>query len=496
MRATVLYLRSSKDRAAVSIATQRQALIELAQSKSLTIVGEYADAVESGKDEDRPAFQRLLRDLKARGRPWTVLLAYDTSRIARRRFIAQALAHEAKKAGVAILYARVPEVDPITTVILESVLQAMDEVHSLMSREKGLAGMAENVRRGFRAGGRAPIGYKLEHVPTGVIREGQPVTKSRLVVDPQAPAIGAYLRARSQGRHGTAVLRELGLKISRSTLVDVEWNALTYAGHTVWNMRRPKDGQKGGSRRPRSEWQVQRDTHEALISNAEAEALLARLEAKDVQTRRRGADYLLAGLLVRQDGKPWHGDRGSYRTAGGSVNAQELERAVLDRMAADFAAPAMLSAITRELGAMQERLLDRSEATASAEALKDVEKRIAKLTSLVEQTTEPRPLLERLQELEGERRSAAERVMRSEHALEQVRALESVTEADVEALTRNLAENLFNMEREAQKDALAACIDKVELDPATRQGRLFYRLAVTSRDMVASPRGFEPRLSP
>lgn len=53
-RAT-LYLRSSKDRSDVSIDAQRRALHELAVARGLVVVGEFADAVESGKDDDRPA---------------------------------------------------------------------------------------------------------------------------------------------------------------------------------------------------------------------------------------------------------------------------------------------------------------------------------------------------------------------------------------------------------------------------------------------------------
>jgi hypothetical protein len=52
---------------------------------------------------------------------------------------------------VTILYAKLPaDLDPVAEV-LESVFEAIDKVHSLLSREQGLAGMAENVRRGFLA---------------------------------------------------------------------------------------------------------------------------------------------------------------------------------------------------------------------------------------------------------------------------------------------------------------------------------------------------------
>lgn len=494
MKLAVGYIRSSKDKHDVSLDSQRRGIAELARSKGFTLIGEYADAVESGKDDQRPAYQRMLRDLAARGRAWNVILAFDTSRIARRTYIAQTLQHEARKRGVTILYVKVPETDPINTVILQNVFQAMDEVHSLMSREKGLAGMAENVRRGFRAGGRAPVGYRFEKVATSVVREGEAVSKSRLVPDDRAPAIAAYLRARAAGQHGSSVARRLALPISRSGLVDVEWNALTYAGHTTWNMRRSKDTEGGGTRRPRAEWMIQRGTHEALITDAEAETILIRLEARGGAARRfRGTAYLLSGLVVRPDGKPWHGDRGCYATRGGSLDAELLERAVLGQLGVDLAAPAIVQAFVREIAALQEQLQDRSELEVARAALADVQKRVAKLTGLIEHAREPRPILARLDELEEERRGAAERVMRGEDAQERVKTLQRLTEADVAALLGRMASDIQALDRDALKDVLRAWIDRIELDPATRSGRIVYRLSL-SRDKVASPprRGANP----
>ncbi|MDR0780978.1 MAG: recombinase family protein, partial [Pseudomonadales bacterium] len=198
MRAA-LYLRSSKDRSDVSIDAQRRELVTLAHSRNLSVAAEFADAVQSGSTEDRPAFRDLAVAIKNKQRGWAHLLVLDTSRIARGRFIAQAFKRECAKHGVQILYAKLPETDPISTVILESVFEAIDEVHSLMSREKGLAGMAENVRQGFRAGGRAPHGYRLEHTPTGAVRDGKPVTKSQLRLAGGHETVRQYLTARAAG---------------------------------------------------------------------------------------------------------------------------------------------------------------------------------------------------------------------------------------------------------------------------------------------------------
>jgi hypothetical protein len=93
----------------------------------------------------------------------------------------------------------------------------------------------------------------------------------------------------------------------------MEWNALTYAGHTVWNVHNEygSEGYKGGAkRRPRDEWVIQRDTHTALVSDAIAETLLANLEAAGTPARRdHGPKFLLTGLLRTPAGEAWHGNR-------------------------------------------------------------------------------------------------------------------------------------------------------------------------------------------
>lgn len=333
------YLRSSKDRTDISPATQKHALEQLAASHSLPVVRIYEDAVESGSTEDRPAFSQLLRDIKEASRGWSFLLVYDTSRLARRRYIAQALKHECKKRGITILYATRPaDVDPISEIVLDSMLEAMDEVHSLMSRQKGLAGMAENVRQGWRAGGRAPAGYQLKVFPTGAIRDGRPVTKSKLEPAANAGQIASYLKARATGVPRGVARRRFEIAIADNSLIGIEWNALTYAGHTVWNVNR--EAGSGSKRRPRAEWHIHKNTHAALISEREAEALIAQLETSDMSSsirkaRAAGSRFLLSGLLYSTDGRAWLGHGTHYRLrrqpglAGRIVPAARLDQAVV-----------------------------------------------------------------------------------------------------------------------------------------------------------------------
>lgn len=329
----VLYLRSSKDRSDVSPAAQRHALEQLAASRSLSIVATFEDAVVSGSSEDRPAFSELTRAVRDPHRGWSHILVYDTSRLARGRYFAVVFKHELKKRNIRLHYATRPaEIDPISEVVLDAMLEAMDEVLSIMSRQKGLAGMAENVRQGYRAGGRAPTGYRLVQIPTGTMREGRPVTKSRLEPGEHARAIGSYLRARARGVARVAAMRMSGLKLNPSSFIHIEWNALTYAGHTVWNVHR--ESGSGTRRRPREEWQIQRDTHEALITELEAERILARLESSDQAVAKREAmaarsSFLLSGILYCTDGRAWQGHGRHYRLRRGRSRVGRIVRADL-----------------------------------------------------------------------------------------------------------------------------------------------------------------------
>src|SRR5690349_323614 len=106
---------------------------------------------------------------------------------------------DAERAGVRVVYKSIPDDDPIASTLLKKLMRGIDQWHSLTSKTKGLAGMAENVRQGWRAGGRAPRGYKLVSVGTGAIREGAEVEKTKLEPNEDAAVVGEYLRLRAEG---------------------------------------------------------------------------------------------------------------------------------------------------------------------------------------------------------------------------------------------------------------------------------------------------------
>lgn len=502
MQTAALYLRSSKDRSSVSIDAQRRELLNLAAARDLAVVAEFADVVESGKTDQRPGFQALLRALKDRERNWSILLVTDTSRLSRRRYVAQVFKHQCRRHAVDILYAKVPETDPITAVILESVFEAMDEVHSLMSREKGLAGMAENIRQGYRAGGRAPLGYRLKSLDTGSVREGAAVTKTVLEPDASAPLVARFLKARARGEPRTRLLRELGVGWKPNSLVVLEWNALTYAGHTVWNRHAAAGG--GRKFRPREQWLIRRDTHPALIGDAEAETLLDRLESSTVGEAIRAAkqglsSYLLTGLLHAPDGRMWEGWRGiRYRLKpagdrkGRYVEREALDDAVRAQVVRDLGTSALIRDLTRAARSAAARM----EADPAAGLRLNVvrlNEQVSKAMDLALALADPAPAVRKVNELEVKRAALAAEIARIEREQAGRSLLCAMTEERVAAILAGVAADLNNTPPERWKTVLHALIKRIDLDPESLDCQIRYRIAaqkaVTDTPNVASPRG-------
>jgi DNA invertase Pin-like site-specific DNA recombinase/5S rRNA maturation endonuclease (ribonuclease M5) len=487
------YLRSSKDRSDISIDAQRRELQQLAKSRNYLINAEFVDAVESGKDDNRPGFQQLLREIKNKDRAWSVVLMLDTSRLARNQYIAHAFKHECAKRGVTILFSKTPELDGVTGIIMPAVLHAMDEVHSFMSREKGLAGMAENVRQGYRAGGRAPVGYRLETITTGAIRDGAPVTKSKLAPSEVAPKIAAYLKGRAAGKTGANLLRDIGLELSRTTMNGVEWNALTYAGHTVWNVHNEttQDGYVGGTkRRPREEWVVQRDTHPALITDAEAEEILSQLNRGRLTNYRTKAAHLLTGILVTPEGTAWHGNGDFYRAGKKNIKAERIDSAVIEQVASDLKSAAFIKSLTESAHKAVKLTDDDAEGESIRNEIKRMDAKISRLSDLLSETTAADTLMKKIEEFAGQRDSLTEQLSQIESVRRQSKAMLKITESDVKGMLEAMATSLPDLDPESLKDLLRGFIDRITLDSSSLSCCIHYKIKLSTGEFVASPRGF------
>ncbi len=506
MERLALYLRSTKDRHDVSVEAQRRELGAHAESKSYATTAVFEDKVQSAKTDDRPAFQEMIAEAGRPDRRFDVILCLDTSRFARNATDAKIYKDYLRlKRGVRVEFVKLPTTDSYMDPLLETLMEGIDQLHSQKSKSDGLRGMRENVLKGFRAGGSAPIGYKLDKIVTGT-REGVPVTKSKLIRDPETfTVIQAYLERRASGHSRPDSASLTGLDISTGTFVGIEDNALVYAGHTVWNRHKEKikGGYRGGIKvRPRAEWEIHLNTHEAMISDIQAEQILAQRALKSASQRRgRRSPYLLAGLLRCTCGANFDGDAGYYKChrrkdgcGSRSIRQETIEQAVLGVLFEQYLTVEMLAGIRDQLvklesttGARHKRDIEGLRAQ-----LKDITRQLDTLIGLLTEVEHRRPLLTKIDELETQRIALAHRLQATVPS--GANDLKRWDDASLRSFVERYRSEMEFGDSESKKSIVRTLVASASLDGDDLT--LVPNYPGITGVKMASPRGFEPRSHP
>ena len=141
-----------------SIEAQQDAMAAYAASHGIRIIRQYADRARSGTNDNRPAFQQMIADL--RKAPVDYVLVHKADRFARNRYDAavyQKIIQDrgARLVAVAQDFGTGPE-----AVILESLMQAMAEYYSLNLSTEIKKGKTVRAKAGKSSGGIAPFGYR------------------------------------------------------------------------------------------------------------------------------------------------------------------------------------------------------------------------------------------------------------------------------------------------------------------------------------------------
>lgn len=492
----VLYLRSSKDRTDIAIDTQRRELTGYALAKEWTIVDEFADSQISGSldEESRPGYAALIADVRNPRRGWDIVLALDGSRIARDIELEQRFRRTCERCGVVVHVAHGANGSTSTDAMHRGLDSLVAKYHADVSREKGRKGLEQNFLQGYRNGGRAPYGYRLEHSPKGTaMRDGKPVLKSKLVPDPKfAPRVQAFLRHRAAGITRAKSAAAANLPLPTTTLLSIERNAITYTGHSVWNVRRKlrrsvEDKRKTMLPNDRDLWKISdQPTHEALITRQQADAILAELDTR--KQKRGGVEgkptrpnrFALAGLLVTPDGKTWQGDGAYYRIGktGPRVRRVDIEMSVLDAVRTEiegkpFAAQLIADA-RKQAAAMQ------VDVEASANALRSIERKIANAVESIVEMGLSAALRAKLAKLETERDGLRAAIDDAEHRNAAAAALEPQTRAYVAQLEFFMSTPGADVA--SLRDTLAPLVERITLDEQATEIVVSYQVRLSAAD--------------
>ncbi len=157
----VIYARYSSDnQREESIEGQLRDCKEYAKRNGINIVGTYIDRAMSAKTDNRPNFQKMIKD--SAKRLFDVVIVWKLDRFARNRFDSAYYKNTLKKNGVKVISATESISEGAEGIILESVLEGYAEYYSVELAEKVTRGMTDNALKGLYNGGIIPLGYYVD----------------------------------------------------------------------------------------------------------------------------------------------------------------------------------------------------------------------------------------------------------------------------------------------------------------------------------------------
>ncbi len=162
MKTAVIYARYSSDsQSEQSIEGQLRVCEEYAQRNNILILNTYIDRAMTGTNDNRPDFQRMIKE-SAR-REWDFVIVYKLDRFSRNKYESTIHKKTLKNNGVTLLSAMENIPDTPEGIILESLLEGMNQYFSAELSQKVRRGMKETRLKGNFTGGYLIYGYNVEN---------------------------------------------------------------------------------------------------------------------------------------------------------------------------------------------------------------------------------------------------------------------------------------------------------------------------------------------
>ncbi len=175
MNAVVYARYSSHKQGEQSIDGQLAAARKYAGEHGYTIIHEYIDRAQTGRNDDREQFQQMLKDTAKH--QFEAVIIWKIDRFGRNREEIAFNKYRCKKNGVKVLYTAESIPDTPEGIILEAVLEGMAEYYSVQLATNVKRGMDNVARKGQSVGGTIPLGYR-----TGADKHLEPDPKTAPLV--------------------------------------------------------------------------------------------------------------------------------------------------------------------------------------------------------------------------------------------------------------------------------------------------------------------------
>lgn len=160
MQTAVIYARYSSDnQTEQSIEGQLRVCEEYAKKNNILILGTYIDRAMTGTNDNRPDFQRMIKDSSRK--EWNYVICYKLDRFSRNKYETAIHKKTLRDNGIKVLSAMENIPDTPEGIILESLLEGMNQYFSAELAQKVKRGMRETRLKGLYQGGGLPYGYKV-----------------------------------------------------------------------------------------------------------------------------------------------------------------------------------------------------------------------------------------------------------------------------------------------------------------------------------------------
>ena len=125
-----------------------------------TVIANYIDRAMTATSDNRPDFQRMIKD--SYKRCFDMIIVWKLDSFSRDRYDSAHYKHILKKNGVKVVSAKENISDGPEGIILESMLEGMAEYYSAELSVKVKRGLKENALKAKVNGGQIPFGYYID----------------------------------------------------------------------------------------------------------------------------------------------------------------------------------------------------------------------------------------------------------------------------------------------------------------------------------------------
>ena len=195
MKPAVIYARYSSDsQTEQSIEGQLRVCYEYAKQNDLIVLDAYIDRAMTGTNDNRPAFQKMIRDSEKQ--QWQAVLVYKLDRFARNNYESVVNKKRLKDNNVKLISAMENITDTPEGRMMECLLEGMNQYFSEELMQKVKRGLKESWLKGNATGGRKVFGYDV-------------VDQKYLINEKEAATIVEIFTKYSQGYTAEEIARSL-----------------------------------------------------------------------------------------------------------------------------------------------------------------------------------------------------------------------------------------------------------------------------------------------